>query len=116
MDEKKWKNCPNCGGFIPTEWSRHKKCGWQEEAEAGNNPAGEENPDGNKAELSLELTGPRITVTRKETRQIRDFENNAYTVSITKPVESVSKEDIKALQQLTKETIDEQKKSDGITG
>lgn len=117
MDEKKWKNCPKCGGFIPRNWERHGKCGWEGNGETGGetNPEVKETPkEESKAELNLELTGPSITVTRKETRQIRDFENNSYTVSITQPVKNVSREDIKELQQLVKEAIDEQKKSDGL--
>lgn len=26
-----WKNCPNCGGYIPKHWERHEKCGWKGE-------------------------------------------------------------------------------------
>ena len=75
----------------------------------------EENPKDNvKAEINMELVGSRITVTRKETRQIRDYENNTYSVSISRPVETVTRDEINELQNLAKEVIGEQKKEDGV--
>jgi len=111
MEKKEWKNCPNCGGYIPKNWGKHTKCGWGVEDEE-TEPESPENSQ--KAELNVELLGTRITVTRRETRQVRDFENNSYTVSITKPVEEVDENNIRELQELTKTLIAEQKKDDGV--
>ena len=119
-----FKNCPNCGGYIPKHWKRHEKCGWEEgeevEGDTGTeeettDEIKEENPKDNvKAEINMELVGSRITVTRKETRQIRDYENNTYSVSISRPVETVTRDEINELQNLAKEVIGEQKKEDGV--
>lgn len=29
-NSNKWKKCPKCSGFIPTNWAKHDKCGWIE--------------------------------------------------------------------------------------
>jgi len=128
-DSKKnieWKKCPNCNGSIPENWKRHDKCGWEGDTgtdtntETGNTEEQEtesqnhNSKDNMRGELNIELSGSRITVTRKETRQIRDYENNTYSVSISRPVETVNRDEIKEMQKLAKEVIAEQKEEDGV--
>ncbi len=69
----KWKKCPSCDGFIPEDWTKHDKCGWNVEVTKENKESNgyhltEENIRSNALRCAIEYWGIQPPVIKlKET-------------------------------------------------